>query len=222
MARLIAVANLKGGCGKSTIAVNVACELAQKSTVELIDADAQGTTTAWAGQGGLPVHVNSLPLDGRNGAESWMRAVLGIEADYVVIDCPPHVGNATQAAVGIADLVLIPVTASGADIIATTGALDLVGQARIVRKGDGPDCLMVPSRIDRRTSAGREIEKALKSFGEAISPAVCQRTAFVDAFGAGQWIGDFEPKGKAFDEIVALSRAVAKRKGKRQHGQKAA
>ncbi len=74
MARLIAVANLKGGCGKSTIAVNVACELAQKSTVELIDADAQGTTTAWGGQGLLPVHVNSLPLDGRNGAESWMRA----------------------------------------------------------------------------------------------------------------------------------------------------
>ena len=39
MARLIAVANLKGGCGKSTIAVNLACELAQKTTVELIDAE---------------------------------------------------------------------------------------------------------------------------------------------------------------------------------------
>ena len=37
---VIAVVNLKGGCGKSTIAVNLACELASNGdTVRLLDAE---------------------------------------------------------------------------------------------------------------------------------------------------------------------------------------
>jgi cellulose biosynthesis protein BcsQ len=38
---------------------------------------------------------------------------------YVVLDAPAHVGAATQAAGKIADLVLVPVTASGVDLVAT-------------------------------------------------------------------------------------------------------
>src|SRR5215468_6977340 len=45
---IIAVLNLKGGCGKSTIAVNLACELASSgSKVLLVDNDSQGTATHW-------------------------------------------------------------------------------------------------------------------------------------------------------------------------------
>ncbi len=40
---IIAVANLKGGVGKSTIAVNLACELAIRQSVVVVDADSQAT-----------------------------------------------------------------------------------------------------------------------------------------------------------------------------------
>ncbi len=212
MARIVAVANLKGGCGKSTIAVNLTAELAgQSRAVALVDADTQGTATAWLAQGGLPVHGEFMPLENPRNTAKWTRQVLDLDAGLVVIDCPPHVGAASVAAVGIADLVLIPVTASGADLVATVEAIELVGQAREQRQDGGPACLLVPSRIDRRTRPGREIEAALKGFGEPIGPAIGQRTAFVDAFSAGEAINTYAPNSKAHDEIQALARAITRR-----------
>ena len=72
-------------------------------------------------------------------------------------------------------------------------------------------CLLVPSRIDRRTRSGREIEAALKGLGAPVGPAIGQRTACVDAFSDGQAINTYAPNSKAHDEIQVLARAVARR-----------
>jgi len=71
---------------------------------------------------------------------------------------------------------------------------------------------MIPSRVDSRTRAGQEIATALKRFGEPVGPVVHQRTAFVDAFSAGQWIGDYAPTSTAHDDISSLATAVRKAK----------
>ncbi len=55
MARIIAVGNLKGGVGKSTLAVNLACQLAGSLRVHLVDADAQATAAEWLAGGSLPI-----------------------------------------------------------------------------------------------------------------------------------------------------------------------
>jgi chromosome partitioning protein len=92
--------------------------------------------------------------------------------------------------------------------LATEKALTLLREARAVR-GDGkPQCLIVPSKIDRRTAAGREIEAALATLGERLAPVVCQRTAFVDSFSAGEWVGTYAPDSVAHTEITALAKAV--------------
>lgn len=208
---IIAVANLKGGVGKSTIAVNLACELALNQTVVIVDADAQGTATAWASHHELDVAVEPMPLDSGPEAASWVERVLNIEAAHIVIDCPPHVGPATYAAVGIADIVLVPVTPSGADLVAASPALDLLNEVKQARRDGGPLCMLVPTKVDRRTAAGREIEAALAQFDEPVAPAIGQRTAFVDAFGAGVWIGRFAPRSPAREEIRALTDAIKRR-----------
>jgi chromosome partitioning protein len=66
----------------------------------------------------------------------------------------------------------------------------------------------VPSKIDRRTDAGRRIDEQVLQFGEAVGPTIHQRTAYVDAFGAGQWIGDYAPESPAHYDIRALALAV--------------
>ncbi len=98
--------------------------------------------------------------------------------------------------------------ARAANLMATAGAVELVNRAREARPDNGPRCLIVPSRIDRRTSAGREIEGALEQFGEKVGPALGQRTVFVDAFAAGQWVGEYSPRSKAAAEVSALSKAI--------------
>ena len=211
MARIIAVANLKGGAGKSTIAVNLAGELAVKRTVVLVDADAQGTSVYWSTAGRLPFPVEPMPFESAKDAKRWGPKVLEIDmADYVVIDCPPHVGGATEAALGIADLVLVPVTPSGADLASTLKALDLLHEIRDAREDGGPACLIVPSKVDSRTALGREIEEVLSQFDEPVSPPVHQRVAFVESFGQGQWVGDFQPEGPAHQDIIELASVVRK------------
>lgn len=208
-ALIVAVVNLKGGCGKSTIAVNLACELAGAGDgVLLIDNDSQGTASHWLSSGRLPVRGEFMPLENDEDGERLVRAVAARNDRYIVLDAPAHVGAATQAAGKIADLVLIPVTASGVDLVATQAAVELIRKARAIRRSGGPRCLIVPSKIDRRTDAGRQIEERLLRFGEAVGPTVHQRTAFVEAFGAGKWIGDYAPQSPAHYDISSLAIAV--------------
>jgi len=208
-ALVIAVMNLKGGCGKSTIAVNLACELAGGGdAVLLLDNDSQKTASHWLSHGRLPVRGEFMPLENDADGEQLVRRVAGSSERYVVLDAPAHVGAAAQAAGKIADLVLVPVTASGVDLLATETIVELIRKARELRHGETPKCLIVPSKIDRRTDEGRRIDEQVQRFGENIGPAVHQRTAFVDAFGAGQWIGDYAPQSPAHYDITALAMAV--------------
>ncbi|HEY1239721.1 MAG TPA: ParA family protein [Bryobacteraceae bacterium] len=208
-AAVISVLNLKGGCGKSTIAVNLACELASGGEkVLLIDNDAQGTARHWWTNGRLPLKGEFMPLENDEDGERMVRAAAARQERYLVLDAPAHVTAATLAASKIADLVLIPITASGIDLVATEAAVELVRQARALRRSGSPRCLIVPSKIDRRTDAGRQIDQRLQGFGEPVGPAIHQKIAFVEAFGAGQWIGEYAPQSAAHYDIASLAIAV--------------
>lgn len=206
---IIALANLKGGVGKSTLAVNIAGALGGR--VAVIDADPQATATAWAEAGQLPFEVIEKPLTGDNVA-AWIADVADkAEAfDQVMIDLPPMLGEATAAALAICDLAVVPVSPSGADIRATNRAVELIRDAREARGDDKPQALLVPSKVDRRTAAGAEIEAVLHDYGEPVGPGISQRIAHADAFTAGQWIGDYAPGTAGHSEIKALA-SVAKR-----------
>jgi chromosome partitioning protein len=210
MGKIIAVGNLKGGTGKSTIAVNLACRLAEKErSVVLIDADPQGTAAAWLRDGppqGL--HLISLPL-GRAHPDAWAARISGKRGAcaQIVIDLPPQAGDCFEAALGIADLLVVPLTLSEVDLHATAQALAVLHRMRGVR-GGRPACLLVPSKVDRRTSLGRQARGSLAGLGWQVGPALGQRAAHGEAFKAAKWIGAHAPDTAAHREVRMLVEEV--------------
>jgi chromosome partitioning protein len=209
--KVIACMNLKGGVGKSTIAVNLACALAEHGTVALVDADAQATASEWL-QADPPVQVVAAPLEAETDKDvsAWLARIRAIRADLVVLDLPPHLAAAAGAALGLADLVVLPCGPSMADVRATAKTLELVREARAARGKGRPAALVVPNRIDRRSATGKGIALALAAFGEPVAPELVTRQAHADAIAAGQWIGAYAPHSPAAEEVQRLARAVVK------------
>src|SRR3712207_255489 len=107
--QVIGVCNRKGGSGKTTTAIHLAGELAARSlSVELVDADEQGSAAQWAGLGALPMAVRHMPLGGDSRVTDWSNAILKLTADYVLLDSPPHLDAALGAVLGLSDLAVIP------------------------------------------------------------------------------------------------------------------
>ncbi len=150
---VIGVIGRKGGSGKTTIAVHLAAVFAtQGKNVAVVDADTQGSATYWAEPGHLPMPVVHRPLEHAREMQAWSRAVRGIDADLLVLDSPPHLNEALGGVIGLSDVALVPCGPSGLDLIATAEAVGLVRQVRDER-GDGrPHILLVPNRVDRRTT----------------------------------------------------------------------
>lgn len=114
---IISVANLKGGCGKTTTAIALATAAERAGfDVRVLDADAQASACMWAdmaeeASSPLPFAVDvanmvSMKKQTKRAKESW--------DEWVFIDCPPS-GNVIDAAAEIADMVVIPTGTGAAD-----------------------------------------------------------------------------------------------------------
>jgi len=199
---IITVAQQKGGVGKTTIAVNLAGEISRRrEEVALVDSDPQRSACHWAELGNLEFPVYEMCLESVP-VRTWAHQVRGIPAKTVVIDTAPserHLG----ASIAIADLVLVPCTASGLDIEAIARTIDVISAVRR-RRHKRLAVVLVPNRIDRRTLEGQQLERELQGFGECVGPAIGARTAFVRAFTAGESVASLAHGQAADHEIQRL------------------
>jgi len=197
---IVSMLSQKGGTGKTTLSLHlaVASEKVGKRAV-VIDLDPQASSAEWKDSRKsdtpivVPIPATRLP--------QAVQAARDGNADLVLIDTAPHSGDVALAAAEAADLVLIPCRAGILDLRAigtTARAVKLAGKKAYVVLN------AVPPRASNMLVDARE---AVAVHGLEVAPvALRQRAAYVHALTAGQTAQEYEPKGKADEDMAKLYR----------------
>ena len=198
---IVGFLNSKGGVGKSTLATAIAVRAARESPrVCLVDLDPQGSVSDWWDRRGEPDN----PTLFRNAA----RASDAVEAldldgwDWVFLDGPPGSLSVTADAISVSTFVVVPMRASGLDLLASQEAVELCQKAGVpflvvfnATKGGAKDRLLDAAR------APLSVERI-----PIAQTAITQRVAYVTATTTGKT--GAEKDAAAAEEIEALWREI--------------
>lgn len=195
MTKIIGVIQVKGGAGRSTVSTNLAGELSKIGKTVLIDCDMpQGTSASWYAmrqqQQPQASIEESLELETANTHRELIALVdKHQDADYIVLDGPPRIAEVTRAILVLADLCLVPVGASAAEIWATTDLLALIEEAGKVKK---VNARMIWTRYRPQTKLAQGLtEMAKKELGLVpLGTSLGMRVAYMEALGAGMTVAE--------------------------------
>ncbi len=201
--QIVAIIAQKGGTGKTTLALALAVEAEHAGiSAAIIDLDPQATASNWADrrQAQTPVVVSAQP--------ARLRQVLGAAnengAELIFIDTPARSEQAALEAAKMASLVLIPCRPAIYDLETVATTIDLVRYA-----GSRPAAIILNGLPPRGTKR-EQAEDVLRAQNLSVSPAgFGYRAAFNDAGAAGLTAQEYEPSGKAAEEVKLVYRFMS-------------
>ncbi len=198
MAKIITIAQQKGGAGKSTIAAHLAIALKQKNNkVAIIDIDPQGSLTMWhnireelfgKGYTGLSF-ANSSGI--RVGSEINNFKLLN---DYIIIDCPPHTETEAKSAIRAADIVLVPMQPSPTDLWATSKTTDF-------SFAENKNTKIILNRYNPNSKIIKSLQIPEQ---HTMNNSLGNRVGFASSMYLGKTVLETEPSSQAALEVKAL------------------
>jgi chromosome partitioning protein len=193
MGQTLLVTSMKGGSGKSLLSVHllVAARSSGMTSV-LCDADVQqGTSLAWQKMRGTNDDVR------RVNAGELAGIIKQNTVDLIIVDSAPRADSDVARMAALANFILIPVRPALPDIAAAERAVAIAKAAR------RPFATVINAAYSRAPETD-EARQVLSKLGEVAPVDIYNRVAFARALGAGEAVTEFEPTGKAAQEINEL------------------
>ena len=197
----IVLMSQKGGSGKTTLAIHLAVASMQSGErTLLLDTDPQGSALSWAkvrqGQDPKCLAVRPWDLERYLDSDSFTLAIT---------DTAPHAAPEASRIARLADIVLVPVKPSALDLSALPATLDIL-------KASKTPALFVLSSCPARAKEVEEVIEILKNHNlDVASTVIHERRPYVRALAGGVAVTEFDARGKAAGEILALWKEVQSR-----------
>lgn len=207
----IGLASWKGGCGKTTIAWNLAERAAAGglpvTVFDLDETQAAYTVSLWRTAPGWQVESGEVTMQGASALEDRFWDIDGV----AICDFPGAEDAAAVRLLRMMDLVVCPTRLTALDL-AVAGDF-----ARVAKESGISACIVANQMPPSRRHRAAWLETGLGAVGLEVAPAeLAHRVAYSHALAAGQGVCEFEPNGKAAAEVDALWQWVAGRL--RSHG----
>jgi len=181
---IVAVANTKGGCGKTTLATHLAAHFALSGLrTGLADLDRQQSARAWLKRRpDSAVAIADVDLDVAAGKtpKSLVKRL-----DRLVVDCPAAMTKDTvKDVVQQAETIVVPVLPSAFDEDGTRRFLKHLLKIKTVRKQQR-DVAFVANRLRPRTRAADRLEDFLAELEFPVAARLRDSQAYANAVAGG-------------------------------------
>jgi len=202
---IIMLGSQKGGCGKSTVAVNICAALAQRGRdVVLVDADRQCTSANWAmdrGEKNVPtVHCIQKYENIRDTLKD-----LDKRYEFVVVDAAGRDSRELRTGMTTAHILIVPFRPSQPDLDTLPKVQDIIEQAKDLNPDLHSFALLTMAPSNPVVNEAREAQEYLSDFPSLtlLKTIIRDRKAYRDAMSEGLGIVEMKNE-KARDEIESL------------------
>ena len=201
--KTLAIISQKGGSGKSTVAVHMAvCAVRQGLHTAIIDLDPQGSSFDWYLSRSQQNELNAVQSTVAQLPALLKQAKKG-GADFIIIDTAPHSDSTAAMTAQFADFVLMPCRPARFDLKA------IHSTAEIIKLTKTPSAVVINAAP--RGKLSEEAKEALQQQGIVVlDPVLFHRVAYSHAVIDGRSVHEYEPEGKAAEEIDALFSCLKK------------
>jgi chromosome partitioning protein len=184
--RKIMVANPKGGCGKSTLAVHIASWFARHDEIVYLgDLDRQQSSRHW-----LEARPSELSTIRHWKVSDDDFQLPPKNCNFAILDTPAGLhGKRLKEALNAVDKVLVPVSSSRFDMLATREFFKELAATKAVRK-ELVDIGVVGMRVDVRTHAYAQLLEFLQEFDLPVVTCIAQSQRYLQAADTGVTLFD--------------------------------
>lgn len=190
--RAILVANIKGGCGKTTIATHIAAALARAGhATALADVDRQRSSLGWIER--RPATAPRLiGIDWTREFDDLPRGV-----QRLIIDAPAALKTKQiEDLVKMADVIVLPVLPGAFDEQATQRFLKKLDELKSIAK-NRKQVAVVGNRMKARTKSADRLDLFLGGVGHAVVTRLRDSQIYSDAAASGLSLFDITGKRAA-------------------------